>query len=268
MPTLARAHAAEVAVGSCSHRAQVSSALKPPCATILPRASGVVAIESSTRAAVCNVLAPLPPGREAAAATSSASTSTASSSTRVAASLVSTAGSSLRSLGAAPPAPPAASWRICSICASSISCSSRFCSSLFSRGAQRAPRAETSAWWREGSLLAECATAQREPKRAPVSARCSLRSGISERYMNASTAHRWTCGGTLASSSPRVAASSFPVGSMRARWSWCRRQTLASATHARARTFGRGERRKARRWRIGSSPSLSLNRETSAAACA
>jgi hypothetical protein len=68
---------------------------------------------------------------------------------------------------------------------------------------------------------------------------------MSVRYMKASTAHRCTAGGTLASSSPRVALSSLAVGSMLTRWSWCNRQILDRATQARERTFGLGERRKA-----------------------
>eukprot|EP00967_Tisochrysis_lutea_P052003 scaffold64407_cov24-Tisochrysis_lutea.AAC.4 len=90
--------------------------------------------------------------------------------------------------------------------------------------------------------------AARPGEGAPAEARWSFMSGIRVRYMSASTAHRCTAGGTLASRRPSVAERSLVVGSIETRWSGWRRQTLASATAARARTLGLGDLRSVCDW--------------------
>mmetsp|Transcript_59217 Transcript_59217/g.98040 ORF Transcript_59217/g.98040 Transcript_59217/m.98040 type:complete len:414 (-) Transcript_59217:1191-2432(-) len=184
--TLASAHAAALSVVGSVLRTNEMSALKPPCCTILPRHAGVHDMERRTCAADLrsSVLS------LSVCATSSLNTSTASSSTSVAASFVNSSGSSGRSAGGAMPAPPAANCRICSICAVSISFSSRLVSSDFSRSTHNRRNAEMSAKWKEESLPTDSDSATSEPKRTSLCARCSFTSGITERNISASTAHR------------------------------------------------------------------------------
>mmetsp|Transcript_288 Transcript_288/g.952 ORF Transcript_288/g.952 Transcript_288/m.952 type:complete len:265 (+) Transcript_288:775-1569(+) len=264
MPTLARAHEAATLVGWSSEWVSASIALKPPSATSLPRLDWLSAICWSTSAAERRRPSDLE------CATSSAITRAPSSCTSWCARARSCSGSSSLSDGAAP-MPPAASWRICSICALSISRSRFFWSSCFSRATQSRRKVDMSEKWKAESSLAALAEAARltsEPKRTLFSTRWALTSGMSARNMSASTAHRWTVGATLASSKPRVAVSSRPVGLMPTRCCWWSKQTLASATHARQRTRGLGDLSMALRCLIGSSPALSRKCCGSLAACA